>query len=256
MNIIKWLIFSCDLLSLYPAEHFLSMWLSDIIAIMNSNGNCASSWKIPLWISASAKLLPPAVNSALQVSMVFSIKFMTSCDIDNILLFILRFFHINVCWWSFIEVWMTASLLKFPGLFSVFWPISTMFYFGWSPFVLLFPTPPMSVPILWWLYQEHQFQLASPSLSCSIFFFNFLARPRYLSLFSLFSISTRWSAGTAKFPIGQVFCFCCCWLSLCLVVWPRSGDPFVSQNPKEVCATHFLGRILGCAYTICLYGEI
>ena len=32
---IRWLIFSCNLLSLYPAVHFLSMWLRGIIAIMN-----------------------------------------------------------------------------------------------------------------------------------------------------------------------------------------------------------------------------
>ena len=36
---IKWLIFSCDLLSLYPAVHFLSIWLSGIMAIMNSKGS-------------------------------------------------------------------------------------------------------------------------------------------------------------------------------------------------------------------------
>ena len=47
---IRWLIFSCDLLSLYPAVHFLSIWLSGIMAIMNSKGDCASPWKIPLWI--------------------------------------------------------------------------------------------------------------------------------------------------------------------------------------------------------------
>ena len=34
---IRWLIFSCDLLSLYPAVHFLSSWLSGIMAIMNSD---------------------------------------------------------------------------------------------------------------------------------------------------------------------------------------------------------------------------
>ena len=34
-----------------------------------------------------------------------------------------------------------------------------------------------------------------------------------------------------------------CWLSLVLVVWLRSGDPFVSQNPREVS----LGHILCCA---------
>ena len=59
--------FSCDPLSLNLAVHFLSMWLRGIVAIMNSKGDRASPWKIPLWIFASDKLLPPAVNSDLQV---------------------------------------------------------------------------------------------------------------------------------------------------------------------------------------------
>ena len=37
-------------------------------------------------------------------------------------------------------VWVTASLCKCPGLFSVFWPILTILYFKWSRFVLRFPT--------------------------------------------------------------------------------------------------------------------
>ena len=57
---IKWLIFSSDLLSLYLAVHFLNMWLSGILAIMNINGDRASPWKIPLWIFALTKLLPYA----------------------------------------------------------------------------------------------------------------------------------------------------------------------------------------------------
>ena len=40
-----------------------------------------------------------------------------------------------------------------------------------------------------------------------------------------------------------------------LVVWLRLGDPFVSQNPRKVCVSHSLGKILGCAYTICSYGQ-
>ena len=44
------MIFSCDLLSLYPAVHFLSMWFSGIMAIMNSKGDSASPWKMPLWM--------------------------------------------------------------------------------------------------------------------------------------------------------------------------------------------------------------
>ena len=91
---IRWFIFSCDLLSLYPAAHFLRMWLSGIMAITNSKSDNVSPWKIPLWIFVSVKLLPLAVSSTLQVCMVFSMKFMTSCDI----LYILRQFSIQLCW--------------------------------------------------------------------------------------------------------------------------------------------------------------
>ena len=70
---IRWLIFSCYLLILYRAVHFLSVWSSGIMAIMNSNGDSASPWNIPLEIFASAKLLPPTVNSTQQVFMVFLI---------------------------------------------------------------------------------------------------------------------------------------------------------------------------------------
>ena len=47
---IRWFIFSCNLLSLYPAVHFLSMCLRSIMVIMNFKGDSASPWKIPLWI--------------------------------------------------------------------------------------------------------------------------------------------------------------------------------------------------------------
>ena len=63
------------------------------MAIMNSRGDSASPWKIPLWIFVSAKLFPPAVNSTLQFFMFFSMKFMISCDI----LYILRQFIIQLC---------------------------------------------------------------------------------------------------------------------------------------------------------------
>ena len=33
---------------------------------------------------------------------------------------LLRVFHTSVSWWSFSGVWITASFLRFPGLFSVF----------------------------------------------------------------------------------------------------------------------------------------
>ena len=40
-----------------------------------------------------------------------------------ILLLSLQVFHTSISWWSFTGVWVTTSLLKSPGLFSVFYPI-------------------------------------------------------------------------------------------------------------------------------------
>ena len=39
---------------------------------------------------------------------------------------LLRVFHTIVSWWFFTEIWVTASPLKSPGIFSVFWPILVM----------------------------------------------------------------------------------------------------------------------------------
>ena len=120
---IKWLIFSCDLQSLYPAVHFLRLLLIGIIAIKNSNGDSASPWNMPLRIFTTVKLFPPAVNSTLQISMVFSINCMTWSGI----IIIIRVFHV------FPGDWVTASLLTSLGLFSVFLQFSVMLLFGWSP---------------------------------------------------------------------------------------------------------------------------
>ena len=62
----------------------------------------------------------------------------------------MRVFHVSINWWSFTGIWVTTSLLKSPGFFSVFWPISTILWFGWSPIVHLFPSPPVLLQILWW----------------------------------------------------------------------------------------------------------
>ena len=53
-----------------------------------------------------------------------------------LLLLHIKLFHISTSWWSFTGDWETASLLKSPGLFSVFWPFSIMLLFGWSPLIL------------------------------------------------------------------------------------------------------------------------
>ena len=41
-----------------------------------------------------------------------------------------------------------------------------------------------------------------------------------------------------------------------LVVWPRFGGPFLSENPWEVCTSLSPGRILGYAYNTYSHGQI
>ena len=55
----------------------------------------------------------------------------------------LRVFPTSINWWFFIGVWVTTSLVKSPGLFSVFSPISAMF-----SLVLLFPSPLVLLSII------------------------------------------------------------------------------------------------------------
>ena len=92
-------------------------------------------------------------------------------------------------------------------------------------------------------------------------FFNSLARLRYLSLFSHSFSFILWSAGKAKSAILQIlsvfFFFFCCWLLL------RSGlraeirwSVFIWKSQRSLCVCHFIGQVLGCAYTICWHGQI
>ena len=76
---------------------FLRMWLSGIMDITNSNGDNVSLWNMPLCIFTFAKLCLPAVNSTLQVCIVFSIK----CTIRSSILYIFR----QCC----IHLWGTIS---------------------------------------------------------------------------------------------------------------------------------------------------
>ena len=83
-------------------------------------------------------------------------------------------------------------------------------------------------------------------------FFSSLARSRFLSFFSLsFNFTVVCWDSKVHNSTGSLFC----WLSPGLIVWPILRDPFVSQNPREFCASHSAGQILGCAYTICSYGQ-
>ena len=62
---------------------------------------------------------------------------------------------------------------------------------------------------------------------------------------------------STTFVTGPQFCkFSFLLIIKGLVIWPRLGDPFVCQNLIGVYLSHSSGQILGCAYTICSYGQI
>ena len=110
----------------------------------------------------------------------------------------LRVFHTSVSWWFFTGVWITAYLLKSPGLFLVFWPIWTMLLFACFPLVLFFQVL-QSLNKSFDVYAErsnYTFMFHS--------FFHSLARFRYLSLFSLSLCFTQW---TAKSTVREVLFF-------------------------------------------------
>ena len=105
----------------------------------------------------------------------------------------------------------------------------------WSPLVLLFPSPPVPLPTVWWLYWVYQLQLVSPSPSYSTvcLFFLFSRKIQVLiflfAFFQVYSVLTR--DGKVHYSAGSFF-FCLVFLlSLGQVVWPRLGDLYVSQNP-------------------------
>ena len=61
-------------------------------------------------------------------------KFLCFPDL-TVIIIIYTFRVFSISWWFFTGVWVTASLLKSPGLFSVFWPSSIVLSFGWSPLI-------------------------------------------------------------------------------------------------------------------------
>ena len=74
-----------------------------------------------------------AKSTILQVVFFFSFCWPTTSSgrlAEIIIIYSFRVFHITISWWFFTWVWVTASLLKSPGLFSVFSPFSVMLPFG------------------------------------------------------------------------------------------------------------------------------
>ena len=133
---------------------------------------------------------------------------------------------------------VTASHLNSPGLFSVYRPILKKLSVELSLLVLLFPSPPVPVPILWWLYLKPQLKWVSLSLQCSTaFLFSFSqAKFRYSSFFKHYLNVTLWSAVRTTSLTGQVRFFMTIISSarqaqICQSVYnSKSQDRFICSN--------------------------
>ena len=70
----------------------------------------------------------------------------------------LRVCHISVNWWFHRGVWATQSPHFSKIFFNILADLINVF-FGWSPLFLLFWSRPLSLNVIWWLYQVHQLYL-------------------------------------------------------------------------------------------------
>ena len=113
-----------------------------------------------------------------------------------------------------------------------------------------FPSPPVPLLILWW-------QLRAPITIGIIItfmfhsFFNSQAKSRYLSLFSHSFTFTLWSARTPKSTILQVLFFIDYYK-----IWSSGWGLVIRLNLKILRSLCVSFSRIGCAYTICSYGQI
>ena len=187
---IRLLIFSCDLLSLYPAVHFLSKWLSGILAIMNRQ--------------ASSK-----------------------CDSALLLFFFLisiEFLHISVSWLSLTGVWVTASFLKFfRTLLSILAVLNNaVVRIGSIRPPTVKSSSPFNNPLVTVSKAPIRIGIIVTFMFLSFFFFQFSSKVEVLILlftsFPFYSMVSR-DSKFDNFANSLFFC----WLSFRQVFWPRFG---------------------------------
>ena len=128
---------------------------------------------------------------------------------------------------------------KSPRHFNVFWLISTMMWFGWSPSILLFPCLLVPIQILWGLFQVRQLKLVQQlhswiySVQEGLFFLTMRSaemvkstRWQILSFFKLLIVTSIWFS-YRDYVNG---------------FYPKIQDNFISIDS--------IGRILFCVYDI------
>ena len=96
---IGWLIFSCNLVNVWPLKHFLSMGLNGIIDSTNGNGKSVSSLKMLFCTFTSAKIFPPTHQffKAFRLNLItlFLILYIFDCQLSRSEVHIVRHFVVN-----------------------------------------------------------------------------------------------------------------------------------------------------------------
>ena len=169
-----------------------------------------------------------------------------------LLLLLIRVFH-SVSWWSFTGEWLTASLLKSPGLFSVFWPFSIMLLLGWSQLGRQLPNLPgplVTVP---------KAPITIGIIVTFIFhcFFNSLARSRVLiSLFTFFQFYSVVSWNSKVDNFADLFFFF-------LLIILRSGllaeirsSVCISKSHRCLCVSFSRASARLCIYHLLAWSNL
>ena len=141
-------------------------------------------------------------------------------------------FHTSVSWWLFSGVWMTVSLFNSPGLFSVFWLILVMLWFGWSPLVLQFPTLPAPLSSLGRSFQACYILLGSPLLTGSRAFSLVLLQGRITCHSFCFPSVLLFGQSKRKSPQFSRFSFYLYKLSQDLLFWLGEDLPMKSERQR------------------------
>ena len=105
------------------------------------------------------------------------------------------------------------------------------------------------VSIIWWLYQEHQLQLVSPSLSCSIVFSIPKQGPGTYPSFRFLSILLFGQPGQQSPQFGKFSFFYC--LLLILVVWPV----YISKSQNSLYVSFSWTDSMLCIYHLFVWSN-
>ena len=211
-----------------------------------------------VWIVSTQPLFPsPPVpvsifwclflRASFTISITITFKFYSFLNFIIIIICSVRVFHINFSWWFFPGVCVTANLLKYPRLFSIFWPFSVIWIVSTRP-ITSKSSRPFNIHLV--IVPKAPITIGTTVTFMFHTFFNSLARSRYLSFFPHSFSFILWSAGTAKSTILQFLFFLLIIIrsgllaeikwSVCMSKSHRSLWVSFSMTGAGFCIYHFL----------------